>query len=291
MHWRWKLENVLCRRLVRSIESPVQVILQLVELPHLPPRIQGPLPGSDRYRVPVEVLCVLQEEVTHHEDHDKRGHDQVEGGHRPKPLLQDGHVAQKVPFYGELLVEHEVEDAPIQVPLQGLREHDLVPEARDGVVQRKHVFVQHADKVILFPHNAVHYVVRAEVSRDAQPSVLLHSHEPGNELWPGDSLQLSIAHPELVVDEVLHVDELLHVVHDLKESEHEVRGEYGEVQHNHHLPKKDVLQGRGVEDDPPHVAVIVPSAGMYRAPVHEKEQKAAEENGERQRQQVEHPRQ
>ena len=64
----------------------------------------------------------------------------------------------------------------MQVPLQGLGQHELLAQAkaRRAHMQCQHSLVQHAYQVVLPAHDARHHIVLGQVTHYAQPGRVLH---------------------------------------------------------------------------------------------------------------------
>lgn len=56
----------------------------------------------------------------------------------PEAALQPGGVVLEVLPDAEVVVQHGVQDAPVQIPLQCLGQHEALAQARNGHIQRQH---------------------------------------------------------------------------------------------------------------------------------------------------------
>ncbi len=74
----------------------------------------------------------------------------------PEPPLQGFCIFQKCRLEPEVLPKHAVQQAPVQVPLQGLSQHELLAQPKAGCahMQRQHPLVQHPYQVVLLAHDA-----------------------------------------------------------------------------------------------------------------------------------------
>ena len=74
----------------------------------------------------------------------------------PEPPLQGFCILQKRRLQPEVLPKHAVQQAPVQVPLQGLSQHELLAQPKAGCahMQRQHPLVQHPYQVVLLAHDA-----------------------------------------------------------------------------------------------------------------------------------------
>lgn len=79
---------------------------------------------------------------------------QKQGSSLPETSLEGSRAVQEVPADAEALIKHAVEQAPLKVPLQGLREHEALPHAGRGHIQGQDAPVQHANEVVLLAHDA-----------------------------------------------------------------------------------------------------------------------------------------
>ncbi|KAA6428499.1 MAG: hypothetical protein FRX49_01375 [Trebouxia sp. A1-2] len=76
----------------------------------------------------VELLSVAQEEVDEQEDHEEGRYQQVAERQAP------AHHRHKCRLQSEVLPKHAVQQAPVQVPLQSLSQHELLAQPKAGAL-------------------------------------------------------------------------------------------------------------------------------------------------------------
>jgi hypothetical protein len=91
----------------------------------------------------------------------------------PETLLQLLRVVHKLWPHVEVVVKHVVEDAEEEVPLQGFCKHEMASGAWQGNMQGENALVQHANEVIILPHDAADNIMLCQVPHKAQPGGLL----------------------------------------------------------------------------------------------------------------------
>lgn len=96
----------------------------------------------------------------------------------PETPLQCPSIIKESRLEAEVFSKHAVQKTPMQIPFQGLGEHELLAQAQAGGahVQRQDTFVQHAYEVVLLAHDARHHIVLCQVPHYAQPGGVLDLH-------------------------------------------------------------------------------------------------------------------
>mmetsp|Transcript_12586 Transcript_12586/g.39696 ORF Transcript_12586/g.39696 Transcript_12586/m.39696 type:complete len:597 (-) Transcript_12586:144-1934(-) len=287
-----ELGDVLLRGLYGAGEALVEEVRELVELAQLPLGEGGPAARPDGRGVVVELLRVAQEEVDRHEDGREGGEEDVDRRHPPEALPERALVVEEAVAHCEVVVEHLVEDGPVEVPLEGLgHEHVTVP-AREVHPEPEHIHVEHGDEVILFAHDPGHDVVGGELLDQAQAEGALCGHHAVHQLGPRDCLELAVGDPEAHVAEVPYLPGLAEIQHEAQARPQPVHREDDEVQHADGVAQcRPVLQGVLVHGLLEDVARAIADALVgQRAPVDVHEEEAREHDGEAQGHHIEDPR-
>ena len=94
----------------------------------------------------------------------------------PETLLEGLSIPKKARLDAEVLSKHAVQQAPVQVPFQGLGEHEALPQTETwrAHMQGQDSLVQHANQVVLLAHDSRYNIVLCQVSDHAQASGVLH---------------------------------------------------------------------------------------------------------------------
>ena len=163
---------------------------------------------------------MLDEEVDEHHDGDERERQRVERADDHEVELEAADavdVLRERAAHLEVAVEHRVEDAEVEVPLESLRQ-EVEARERRRPPQRQQVAVDEGDHEVLLAQDAVGDVVRRQLLlHDAQPRAVVQLDDPLHHRVPRDVVELVVVDLQPVAVEVAHLEERPQVLYEVAE--------------------------------------------------------------------------
>ena len=181
--------------------------------------MQRVVSGESRVgRAAAELFGVLEEEEDEHEEHKKGRERKVHHAAEHESKLERPNVSRERLPDAELSVEHGVEHAHVERPLEGFghaagEQHRHAEAHRERLqlqqrLERQQPVVDERDQKVVLAHDATGDVVRGQlVLDDAQARGALQLDDLDHELVPRDHVQVRVVDLELVAEERMHLEE------------------------------------------------------------------------------------